>query len=521
MFPLLSLIIFLPLIGGIVTLLLPRDRLSLIRWTALAFAWADLLIVLGLMLGYSQAVPNFAATIVGASPTATYYATVHEQLNWIVTQNFSLSYSLDVDGISLLLTTLTSLLTVVCIGASFRIDQKVKNYMAFMLLLESGILGVFLASNLFLFYIFWELMLIPAYFLVGSWGGERRVYAAIKFVLYTSVGSLLMLAGIIALGYYHQQLTPGSGYTLDFATLLNGRLDPTIQMWLFLAFAAAFAVKVPLVPFHSWLPDAYSEAPAPVTAMLAGAMSKTGAYGFLRFCLPLFPNAVHTLAPLINTLAVIGILYCAWMALVQNDIKRLLGYSSISHLGIVMLGMFAFNVQGIEGSVLQMVNHGITIAALFLIVGYVEARTGTRRLSDYGGLAKRIPIMASVMLIAVLSSLGLPGLNSFAGEFLSLLGAFQSSTLFGFLGTAVVIPAAWYMIRLFQGMMQGPRKIEGPVAVLERKNALSDIQMSEFLVILPLLLLIFYIGFQPQVLTFLMEPTVVNTLQHFGSILIH
>ena len=521
MFPLLSLIIFLPLIGGIVALLLPRERLGLIRWTVLAFAWADLLIVLGLMLGYSQAVPNFAATIVGASPTATYYATVHEQLNWIVTQNFSLSYSLDVDGISLLLATLTSLLTVVCIGASFRIEQKVKNYMAFMLLLESGMLGVFLASNLFLFYIFWELMLIPAYFLVGSWGGERRVYAAIKFVLYTSVGSLLMLAGIIALGYYHQQLTSGGGYSLDFATLLNGRLDPTIQMWLFLAFAAAFAVKVPLVPFHNWLPDAYSEAPAPVTAMLAGAMSKTGAYGFLRFCLPLFPNAVHTLAPLINTLAVIGILYCAWMALVQNDIKRLLGYSSISHLGIVMLGMFAFNVQGIEGSVLQMVNHGITIAALFLIAGYVEARTGTRRLSDYGSLATRIPVMASVMLIAVLSSLGLPGLNSFAGEFLALLGAFQSNSLFGFLGTAVVIPAAWYMIRLFQGMMQGPRKIDGPVAALERKNALSDIQLGEFLVILPLLILIFYIGFQPQVLTFLMEPTVVNTLQHFGSILIH
>jgi NADH-quinone oxidoreductase subunit M len=393
--------------------------------------------------------------------------------------------------------------------------------MAFMLLLESGILGVFLASNLFLFYIFWELMLIPAYFLVGGWGGARRIYAAIKFVLYTSVGSLLMLAGIIALGYYHQKLAPGSGYTLDFATLLNSKLDPTIQMWLFLAFAAAFAVKVPLVPFHSWLPDAYSEAPAPVTAMLAGAMSKTGAYGFLRFCIPLFPNAVHTLAPLINTLAVIGILYCAWMALVQSDIKRLLGYSSISHLGVVMLGMFAFNIQGIEGSVLQMVNHGITIAALFLIVGFVEARTGTRRLSDYGGLARRIPVMAAVMLIAVLSSLGLPGLNSFAGEFLALLGSFQHSTIFGFLGTAVVVPAAWYMMRLFQGMMQGPGRIEGPVGVVERKNALSDIQLGEFLAILPLLILIFYIGFQPQPLTFLMEPTVVNTLQHFGSILVH
>src|SRR5437868_8595092 len=223
------------------------------------------------------------------------------------------------------------------------------------------------------------------------------MYAAIKFVLYTSAGSLLMLAGIIALGYYHQQATPGSTYTLNLAALLNGNpLNSGVQIWLLLAFAAAFAVKVPLVPFHSWLPDAYSEAPAPVTAMLAGAMSKTGAYGFLRFCLPLFPSAVHTLSPLFNTLAVIGILYCAVLALVQTDLKRLLGYSSISHLGVVMLGMFAFNAQGIEGSVLQMVNHGITIAALFLIVGFIEARTGTRDIREFGGLARRVPILATV-----------------------------------------------------------------------------------------------------------------------------
>src|SRR3984893_73631 len=320
MFPLLSLITFLPLIGGIVALLLPRERLNVIRWTALTFAWAELMIVLGLALAYSQTISSFSSTIVGAGSTATYFATVHEQAAWIVTTGFNLSYSLDVDGISILLVALTSLLTVVCIAASFHIEQKVKNYMAFMLLLECGIIGVFLSSNLFLFYIFWELMLIPAYFLVGSWGGQRRIYAAIKFVLYTSVGSLLMLAGVIALGYYHQKLA-GGAYTLDIPTLLKGKLDSTVQMWLFLAFAAAFAVKAPLIPFHSWLPDAYSEAPAPVTAMLAGAMSKTGGYGFLRFCLPLFPNAVHTFATLINVLAVIGILYCALMALVQIDIK--------------------------------------------------------------------------------------------------------------------------------------------------------------------------------------------------------
>src|SRR5258708_25986451 len=346
MFPLLSVITFLPLLGGIIVLCLPRERANVIRWTALGFAWVDLLLVLGLMLSYSQANLAVSSAIVGSAPSSTFIFT--EQMTWISTPGFVLNYSLGVDGISVLLIALTTLLTVVCIAASFRIEQKVKNYMAFMLLLECGIIGVFLSTNLFLFYIFWELMLIPAYFLVGSWGGERRIYAAIKFGVYAWVGRLLMLAGIIALGYYHQQAVGGS-YTLDLAALLNTKLSSGIQLWLLLAFAAAFAVKIPLVPFHSWLPDAYSEAPAPVTVMLAGAMSKTGAYGFLRFCLPLFPNAVQTLAPLFNTLAVVGILYCAVLALVQTDMKRLLAYSSISHLGVVMLAMFAFNTQAVVG----------------------------------------------------------------------------------------------------------------------------------------------------------------------------
>src|SRR5258706_4632804 len=448
MFPLLSLITFLPLLGGIAILFFPRGRENVLRWTALGVAWADLMLVLGLMLAYSQANLTVSSSIVGSAPSSTFL--FDEQLTWI--SGLGINYSLGVDGISLLLVALTSLLTVVCIGASFRIEQKVKNYMAFMLLLECGILGVFLSTNLFLFYIFWEVMLIPAYFLIGSWGGERRIYAAIKFVLFTSVGSLLMLAGVIAIGYYYQKAT-GNGYTLELANLLNSHLDSTAQMWLLLAFAAAFAVKVPLVPFHSWLPDAYSEAPAPVTAMLAGAMSKTGVYGLLRICLPLFPSAMHTLAPLFNTLAVIGMLDCAILGLVQTDLKRLLGYSSISHLGVIVLGIFAFNTQGIEGSVLQMVNHGITTAALFLIVGYLEVRTGTRSIRNFGGLATRIPVLATVMLIAALSSLRLPGLNSFAGEFLALLGAFRSNVIFGVLGTAVVVPAAWYLTRFFLDVM--------------------------------------------------------------------
>ncbi len=468
----LSILIFLPLVGAIVVLLLPRQQLAVVRWTALGFACLNLLMALILMLLYSQ----FTVGVLNIISPFT------ENISWITA--LGINYSLSVDGISLLLVVLTALLTAVCIAASFGIEQKVKNYMAFMLFFECGMLGVFLASNLFLFYIFWEIMLIPAYFLVGSWGGPRRIYAVFKFVLYTSAGSLLMLAGIIALGYYHQ----------------------------------AFAVKVPFVPFHSWLPDAYSEAPVPVTAMLAGAMSKTGAYGFLRYCIPLFPQAAQTFAPYISILAVVGILYCAVLALVQTDLKRLLGYSSISHLGVIMLGMFAFNQQGVEGSVLQMVNHGITIAALFLISGLVEQRTGTRRINELGGLAVRLPVLATVMLIASLSSLGLPGLNSFTGEFLAFLGAFRSNVTLGVLATAVVVPAAWYMVRFFQGVMQGVLPSSGPAAVALRKSALSDMTIGEFVTLLPLLALIFYIGLQPAPLTFLLHQSVINTMQNLGNL---
>ena len=268
MYPILSIITFLPLVGGIAILFIPKNQVTTIRWTAFAVACVNLFQALGLILAYFQANVSSTSPVAAGAPNSAFL--FNEQLSWI--PSVGINYSLGVDGISLLLVTLTALLTLVCIGASFGVEQKVKNYMAFMLLLESGIIGVFLSTNLFLFYIFWEVMLIPAYFLVGSWGGERRIYAAFKFVLYTSLGSLLMLAGIIAVGYFHQQ-TAGGSYTLDLATLLNSKFSNTVQVWLMLAFAAAFVVKVPLVPFHSWLPDAYSEAPAPVTALLAGAMS--------------------------------------------------------------------------------------------------------------------------------------------------------------------------------------------------------------------------------------------------------
>ncbi len=517
MFPLLSTIVFVPLLGGIIVMFLPERMTSLIRGIALGAAVLDLLFVFGLFLAYAQSNLAASSAIIGSPFSSTFLTTAAENIPLVSTNSFTLSYSLGVDGISLLLVALTSLLSAVCIGASFRIDQRLKQYMAFMLLLECGILGVFLATNLFLFYIFWELMLIPAYLLVGVWGGQRRIYAAMKFVLYTSVGSLLMLAGIIALGYYHQ-LAEGGAYTLNFFELLNTRLDPTVQAWLFLAMSLAFLVKIPLIPFHSWLPDAYSEAPAPVTAMLAGAMSKTGAYGFLRFCIPLFPHAFQQFSTLLSVLAVISILYCAVMALVQTDMKRLLGYSSISHLGIVMLGMFALNVQGVDGAVMQMINHGITIAALFLLAGYLETRAGTRSLSDFSGLARRVPVLATILFIACLSSLGLPGLNSFAGEFLALIGIFQHSVVLGVLATAVVVPAAWYMVRLFLNTMEGPALTEGQVFATLRKGLFSDIQIGEFVVVLPLIVLIFLIGFLPNALTAVIEPSVVNTLQHALSV---
>ncbi|GCF06736.1 complex I subunit 4 family protein [Dictyobacter arantiisoli] len=507
----LSAVITFPLLGGLALLFFPRERVTALRWTALTLALVELVLVIVLILTYLQ-------------HTISIFSSSYLSESWSWLPSLGINYSLSVDGISLVLVALTALLTTVCIAASFRIERKIKNYMAFMLLLESGMLGVFLASNLFLFYIFWEVMLIPAYFLLGTWGGERRIYAALKFVIYTSVGSFLMLVGIIALGYYHQ-LAAGvnCGYTLELSQLLNtasscrGVLGSDIQTWLLLAFAAAFAVKVPLIPFHSWLPDAYSEAPAPVTALLAGAMSKTGIYGFLRLCIPLFPQAVQTLAPLFNTLAVVGILYCAVLALTQTDLKRLLGYSSISHLGVIMLGLFSFNAQGMGGAVLQMVNHGITTAALFLLAGFLEYRTNTRRLSDYGGLAARIPWLAVAMGIAALSSLGLPGLNGFTGEFLSLLGVFRSNVTLGVLGTLVVVPAAWYMLRFFIGIMWGSPRQDGVVTASIRKGSLRDISWKEFWVVAPLLLFIFYIGIQPAFIAGVINPSLINTMQVLGN----
>jgi NADH-quinone oxidoreductase subunit M len=493
-FPVLSAILFVPLLGAIGALLLPR----LAGW-----GWALLVAAVDLALALSL-IPRLSVN--PASMLA-----ITERVPWL--PDVGISYSLGADGINLYLLSLNALLTLVAVGASLRIvraTDRPRLYLMLLLLLSFGMQGVFLATNLFLFYVFWEVMLVPAYLLVGIFGGLQRGYAAIKFVLYTTAGSLLMLIGIISTGIAVSG-AHSIPFTLDLDALLKAGMPEHAQVILFLAFAAAFAVKSGLFPLHGWVPDAYSQAPIPVVVLIAGVMAKTGVYGFVRFCLPLFPVAVHTLTPLLETLAVIGILYFALQALVALDFVKLLAYVSISHMGVIVLGIFALNVQGVEGGILQMVNHGIIIAALFLIAGAIEARTGTRRLADFGALATRLPWLATVFLIASLAALGLPGLNSFAGEFLAFLGTFQSSVLFGTLGTLVVIPAAWYMLRFFQGTMEGVAP-EGSSVVAAR---MADLRVSEWLPLLPLLALIVVLGITPGLLTQPMQQPVTEILGRF------
>lgn len=505
-FPILTVIIFLPLLGALGALVMPR----MAGWAwALIVSLGDLALCIALFTQFSSGTRGFQFA---------------EHQPWLA--SFGINYAVGVDGINYLLIGLNALLTVVAVAASWnvaRTGDRSREYFALMMLLSTGMQGVFLATNLFLFYVFWELMLVPAYLLVGMFGGQRRTYAAIKFVLYTAVGSLLMLVGIIALGAV-VSTTSHTAYNLDLTALIrNGAaaLPRDTQILIFLAFAAAFAIKSGLFPLHSWVPDTYSEAPVAVVVLVAGVMAKTGVYGLIRFCLALLPVASHELAGLINVLAVIGILYFALQALVAQDFKRLLAYVSISHMGVIFLGIFALNTQGVEGAVLQMLNHGVIIAALFLIAGYIESRTESRRLADFGGLAVRLPWLATVFMLAALAALGLPGLNSFSGEFLAFLGAFQSNAVLGALGTLVVIPAAWYMLRFFQGVMEGQETVVATVAAGTSTvtaaggsaNAslgarVRDLQWGEFWILSPLLALILIAGFVPSVFTSRMEQSV-------------
>src|SRR5512133_2142311 len=402
----LILVTFFPMVGFIIIALLKAENKSAIRWVALITSLVTFGLSLWLLTQFDSANPNLQMVV--NSPWASGGA------------NLVVSLGLGVDGLSILMILLTTLLTPLSILSAWTsVQDRVKGFMLFFLALETGMLGVFVATDLILFFIFWEFTLVPMYFLIGMWGGERRVYAAVKFFLFTMSGSLLMLLAILFMGF--------QAGTFYLPQLIASRAQfAGAGIWLFLAFFAAFAIKVPMWPFHTWLPDAHVEAPTPGSVILAGVMLKMGTYGFLRFNLPLFPDVSRAAAPWIAVLAVIGILYGAFVSYTQQDMKKLVAYSSVSHLGFVMLGIFAFNVQGISGAILQMVNHGLSTGALFLIVGMLYERRHTRDLAVYGGVWKIMPLLGGLALVVALSSMGLPGLNGFVGEFTILLGAFGS-----------------------------------------------------------------------------------------------
>jgi NADH-quinone oxidoreductase subunit M len=424
-----------------------------------------------------------------------------EQRAWI--PGAGIGYHLGVDGISLLLVLLTTLLTPLCVLSAWsQITTRVKEFLVALCLLETGMVGVFVALDLFLFFVFWEAMLIPMYLIVGVWGGPRRVYAAVKFILYTMAGSTLMLLAILALYF----LQDASTRSFDYAAILSLSIDPRLQFWLFLAFALAFAVKVPMFPFHTWLPDAHVEAPTAGSVILAGVLLKMGTYGFARFGLPLFPEAAVSLAPVIAGLAIVGILYGAWVSTVQPDLKKLVAYSSVSHLGFVMLGLFTFTAQGLVGGVLQMVNHGLSTGALFLLVGMIYERRHSRLIADFGGLWAVMPVFSVLFLVVTLSSIGLPGLNGFVGEILILVGAFQWSRPAAVLGTLGIIFAAVYMLWMYQRVAFG--EVRHP-----ENRRLPDLNGRELWTLVPLLILIVWIGVYPKPFTAITEPAVAKLLQ--------
>jgi len=427
-----------------------------------------------------------------------------EQYTWV--RDWGISYKMGIDGISLFLVLLTTFLGPIVILASWEdIQVKVKEFLVCLLVLQTGMIGTFVALDLFLFYVFWELMLIPMYLLIGVWGNPaRKLYAAIKFVLYTVVGSLLMLVAILALYFYAG--ASGEPYTFDLEKLYGFPVPTYAQFWMFLAFFLAFAIKVPMFPFHTWLPDAHTEAPTVGSVILAAVLLKMGTYGFIRYAIPLFPNAALDAAWWVCLLAVIGIIYGAWVAMVQTDVKRLVAFSSVSHLGFVMLGMFALTVQGVEGSIIQMINHGLSTGALFLIVGIIYERRHTRMIADFGGLSEVMPMYAVFFMIFTLSSVGLPGLNGFIGEFLILLGSFNVYPLYTVFAASGVIFAAVYMLWMFQRVMFG-------VVTNPKNKILKDLNPREVLMLTPIVIFCVWIGVYPNTFLKPMEPSVKNFIQ--------
>jgi NADH-quinone oxidoreductase subunit M len=430
-----------------------------------------------------------------------------ERVAWI--SSLGIYYHLGVDGISLPLVLLTTFLSPIALLEAWRsVETRVKEFAIFLLVLETGMLGVFLALDLFLFFIFWEAMLIPMYFLIGIWGGEQRIYATVKFVLYTMAGSAVMLVGILTLYFLNAQHSGQlSFYLFDLYRL---PLSLGQQKLLFGAFFLSFAIKVPLFPFHTWLPDAHVEAPTAGSVILAGVLLKMGTYGFVRFCLPLFPQASAVYAPWIAVLAVIGILYGALVAMVQPDAKKLIAYSSVSHLGFVMLGIFSGTMAGLQGSMIQMVNHGLSTGALFLLVGMIYERRHTRLIADYGGLWHQVPMFAAFFLVVTFSSIGLPGLNGFVGEFLILLGAFETQRVFAVLAALGIILGAVYMLWLYQRMMFG-------ALTHEANQRLTDLSGREIALLVPIVVLMFWIGIYPGTFLRKMDASTAHLMRQMQS----
>jgi NADH-quinone oxidoreductase subunit M len=485
----LTLLTFFPLVGVLVILFMNSESKSAIRWVAMVTTLITFGLSLWVLTLFTESNPNLQ---------------LEAKYSWINVAGWNIYYYLAVDGLSILLVLLTTFLTPISILSTWTaIEDRVKDFMIFFLLLEVGMIGVFLAQDLFLFYIFWEFTLVPMYFLIGLWGGPRRIYAAVKFFLYTMAGSILMLLAIIWLG--------NQGKTFSLPELIaQGGIPENIQMWLFIAFAAAFAIKVPMWPLHSWLPDAHVEAPTAGSVILAGVLLKMGTYGFLRFNIPLFPNASIQAAPWIALLATIGIIYGAAVSYAQADVKKLVAYSSVSHLGFVMLGLFALNAQGVSGAILQMINHGLSTGALFLLIGMVYEQTHTREIKVYGGLWKIMPVFGSIMLISALSSMGLPGLNGFVGEFTILLGAFGSKAIgsawYAGISAIGVILAAVYILYMFQKMFLGP------AGEITQNHELKDLNWREILTVAPLLVFMFWIGLYPAPFFNLIAPAVEKLL---------
>lgn len=497
---LLNITIFLPLLG-IIGILFTRNEL-VVKWVSLLATLVTFILSVPLMLNFD----------VANSSTAHY---LYEAGQWI--PGLDIKYLVGLDGLSLLLFMLTTFMgPIVVISAWNSITKHVSGFYSMLLLLQTASLGVFASLDLFVFYIFFELSLIPMYFLIGIWGGANRIQATLKFFIYTLFGSLIMLIGLIYLGYHAGEAVNGGIFTTDWRVITSPayQIGLVEQTYLFLSFALAFSIKVPLFPFHTWLPYAHTEAPTAGSVVLAAIMLKMGTYGLLRVCLPAFPNATATFAPYIAVLAVIGIIYGALVAMVQKDVKKLVAYSSVSHLGFVVLGIFALNTISVQGALIQMVNHGLSTGALFLIVGMIYDRRHTRMISDFGGLSKVMPVFAVMFMLATFASIGLPGMNGFVGEFLILNGTFSSDVLiskyYTVFATTGVILAAVYMLWMYRRVMFGP--------ITHKVNeTLSDLNAREIGLLVPLMIFMFWIGIHPTTFTQYSEQQVSELLNEANA----